>query len=367
MSKTAYKLVIQTDNQEDQREEEETDTESELNFSHNRSRKESPKFRIQQLLYSHSGILHIIFYLVLIGVILALFWECDRQSAKSTHNAVAPLQSSAGSSNKRMAFVTLAAHEKDFIRSLTLAQMIKNTGSRYKTVIFVHPNENYSAWLNQYDEILPKVNAEVGYFPSTINKDLKRPKFQLRKERWKPAWIKLGFFSLYDQFSKMVYMDSDVYVARNVDDLFALGEVSAFTFGQEKRHEGDIGYINSGVCVIVPSSTAAAELLRLVQTKKFEGGDQKVYKSLFLEEQTAPFMMLAPIYNLNAELCKHTQFVRIYHLYHHKPWRNYTKNQEPIAPCENEVILKWQDAQNEVLEYVHAVGIDTARLKLMCC
>ena len=58
----------------------------------------------------------------------------------------------------------------------------------------------------------------------------------------------------------MVYMDSDVYVARNVDDLFALGEVSAFTFGQEKKHEGDIGYINSGVCVIVPSSTVAAEV-----------------------------------------------------------------------------------------------------------
>ena len=92
-----------------------------------------------------------------------------------------------------------------------------------------------------------------------------------------------------------------------------------------------------------------------------------MYKSLFLEEQTAPFMMLAPIYNLNAELCKHTEFVRIYHLYHHKPWRNYTKNQETIAACENEVILKWHDAQNKVLEYVHAVGIDTARLKLACC
>ena len=92
-----------------------------------------------------------------------------------------------------------------------------------------------------------------------------------------------------------------------------------------------------------------------------------MYKSLFLEEQTAPFMMLAPIYNLNAELCKRTQFVRIYHLYHHKPWRNYTKNQETIPACENEVILKWHDAQNKVLEYVHAVGIDTARLKLACC
>ena len=111
-----------------------------------------------------------------------------------------------------MAFVTLAVHEKDFIRSLTLAQMIKNTGSQYKTVIFVHPNEDYNAWLNQYDEILPKVNAEVGYFPSTINKDLKRPKFRLRKERWKSAWIKLGFFSLYDQYLTMFFrMKDDTY------------------------------------------------------------------------------------------------------------------------------------------------------------
>ena len=125
----------------------------------------------------------------------------------SFENAVASLQLSAGSSNKRMAFVTLAVHEKDFIRSLTLAQMIKNTGSQYKTVIFVHPNEDYNAWLNQYDEILPKVNAEVGYFPSTINKDLKRPKFRLRKERWKPAWIKLGFFSLHEQYLLFLQMD----------------------------------------------------------------------------------------------------------------------------------------------------------------
>ena len=91
-----------------------------------------------------------------------------------------------------------------------------------------------------------------------------------------------------------------------------------------------------------------------------------MYKSLFLEEQTAPFMMLAPIYNLNAELCKHTQFVRIYHLYHHKPWRNYD-NDKKMPNCEKEVILKWHDAQSETVEYVHAAGIDTDRLHLACC
>lgn len=77
---------------------------------------------------------------------------------------------------------------------------------------------------------------------------------------WNNTFLKLRVFNL-TQFEKIIYIDSDMIVLRNLDHLFEKEHISAVQGGKLIFHWEDI---NSGLMVINPSQKEFSDLVNLV-------------------------------------------------------------------------------------------------------
>ena len=74
---------------------------------------------------------------------------------------------------------------------------------------------------------------------------------------WYRAFGKISIFNL-ETFNKIVYLDSDMQVVQNIDELFDKPHMSAVRAGE------DLDWLNSGIMVIEPNSTEFNKLLEIV-------------------------------------------------------------------------------------------------------
>lgn len=80
---------------------------------------------------------------------------------------------------------------------------------------------------------------------------------------WTAAFGKLGLFSM-TRWQKLVSLDADMMVVRNLDDLFARPHLSAVAAGRSYPGRADWRALNSGLMVIEPREGLARELAKLI-------------------------------------------------------------------------------------------------------
>jgi glycogenin len=80
---------------------------------------------------------------------------------------------------------------------------------------------------------------------------------------WTAAFGKLGLFSM-TRWQKIVSLDADMMVVRNIDDLFERPHLSAVAAGRSYPGLGEWRDLNSGLLVIEPRAGLAAELAALI-------------------------------------------------------------------------------------------------------
>jgi hypothetical protein len=100
---------------------------------------------------------------------------------------------------------------------------------------------------------------------------------------WNHTLEKLLVLGL-DQFAKIVFLDSDIIVLRNIDHLFGCPHMSAVAAGRNHPGNEHWTYMNTGVMVIEPSAAlarAAHEVLPSVIEAKGTVSDQDVINALF--------------------------------------------------------------------------------------
>lgn len=100
------------------------------------------------------------------------------------------------------------------------------------------------------------------------------------------------------QFKKCVFLDADVLVLKNVDDLFEREEFSA---------AADVGWpdcFNSGVFVFRPSLNTYLHLIDFALTRgSFDGGDQGLLNSYFNTWSTSESSKRLPfVYNMTTNV-----------------------------------------------------------------
>lgn len=78
---------------------------------------------------------------------------------------------------------------------------------------------------------------------------------------WKNTLFKLKVFDL-TSFEKVVFLDSDMIVFKNLDDLFSSPHMSAVAAGSELHK--DWVRLNSGLMVIEPNHDVYLELLNII-------------------------------------------------------------------------------------------------------
>ncbi|RKP34378.1 nucleotide-diphospho-sugar transferase, partial [Dimargaris cristalligena] len=218
------------------------------------------------------------------------------------------------------AYVTLVTSNDYAQGAVVLAHSLRQSGTSYPLVCLITPSTLTPAATDilytSFDRVVPVSPFDSG--DHTNLKLLGRPDLGV-------TWTKFELWRL-TEYSKIVFLDADTLVLRNLDDLFATkGPFAAAP---------DIGWpdcFNSGVMVCTPDQRTWASLRsRAEQEGSFDGGDQGLLNDHFSNWSTAgPEQRLAFADNFTASagysyapaFQRFGDRVRVVHFIGHgKPW-----------------------------------------------
>lgn len=108
---------------------------------------------------------------------------------------------------------------------------------------------------------------------------------KIYSKRWINTFDKLQVFGL-TSFSKIVFLDSDMLVVKNIDHLFEKEHLSFATASEQVSGCEDWNLPNSGMIVLVPEKALPEQIFETwpqVQAKKKDFGDQDLIHEYFSE------------------------------------------------------------------------------------
>ncbi|CAI8615592.1 unnamed protein product [Vicia faba] len=168
-------------------------------------------------------------------------------------------------SNKRTtdeAYVTLLYGDEFLLGVRVLGKSIRNTRSNQDMVVLVSDGVSDFAknllladgWIIQQITLLANPN-------------------RVRPKRFWGVYTKLKIFNM-THYKKVVYLDADTIVVKNIDDLFKCRKFCANLKHSER--------LNSGVMVVEPSETVFNDMVNKIKTTaSYTGGDQGFLNSYF--------------------------------------------------------------------------------------
>ncbi|CAL0308814.1 unnamed protein product [Lupinus luteus] len=164
--------------------------------------------------------------------------------------------------NDEEAYVTLLYGDEFLLGVRVLGKSIRNTGSIKNMVVLV------SDGVSQFANNLLQAD---GWIVEKI-KLLANPN-RVRPKRFWGVYTKLKIFNMTN-YKKVVYLDADTIVVKNIDDLFKCGKFCANLKHSER--------LNSGVMVVQPSETIFNDMMSKVTTlNSYTGGDQGFLNSYY--------------------------------------------------------------------------------------
>ncbi|UJR16579.1 hypothetical protein I4U23_003479 [Adineta vaga] len=246
------------------------------------------------------------------------------------------------------AFVTLATNDGYALGALVVAQSLRKVGTQRRLVVMI--SKTLSDLLRQtletsFDEVV--VVDELNSRDEQHLRLLARPELGV-------TFTKINCW-LLEKYSKCVFLDSDIVVLQNIDDLFDREELSAAP---------DAGWpdcFNSGVFVYKPSKETYGKLMEFAnqQGASFDGGDQGLLNAFFSNWRSADISRHLPFtYNVTANTFYSyvpavTQFrndIRVVHFAGAlKPWQlTYNPQNEQLSgnlggqhTVQREFLLAW--------------------------
>lgn len=191
------------------------------------------------------------------------------------------------------AYVTVI-NDNSYIPGLrVLFTSLKKTCPRYPMYVLVpHDNEKV---LDQIDESEFNCILSDSLYIDDTDASLNEKRY------WNNTFFKLQIMNL-TQFDKIVYIDSDMLVLNNLDNLFDFPGLSATT-GSKSAHP-EYTEFNSGIMVIDPNEEEYKKLLDCIEPaierKKSEGksyGDQDVFNEYYKDWNEHPEHNFGEEYN----------------------------------------------------------------------
>lgn len=187
------------------------------------------------------------------------------------------------------AYVTVLSTDNYYKGVIALFESLRQTKPKYDNFVVV-VNETISkdiiAKLESYNyTIILKNKIEVPF--------IKNGSYSY----WENTFDKLNIFGLVE-FDKIIYLDSDMYIAKNIDELFLKPHMSCVIAGK--------GYVNSwkglgsGLMVIEPQIGLVENLLNVLYEEKFDKdiGDQDIIEKYYDWANNNEGLILSENYNL---------------------------------------------------------------------
>merc|ERR1712106_1307051 len=217
------------------------------------------------------------------------------------------------------AYVTLATNDDYAIGAMVLGHSLHSVGTTRKLVVIITEDVSLDVrpmLQNVFNEVIIVNVMDSG--DSAHLALLKRPELGV-------TFTKIHCWNLL-QYSKCVFLDADMFVIQNPDNLFGYPELSAAP---------DIGWpdcFNSGMFVFVPNIWTYNRLLQHAQTTgSFDGGDQGLLNTFFPKWNFISFtfnMVVSAVYTYLPAYIRYGNMAKIVHfLGSFKPWHHtFNKN-----------------------------------------
>ncbi|XP_055943150.1 glycogenin-1-like isoform X3 [Argiope bruennichi] len=271
----------------------------------------------------------------------------------------------------QQAYVTCATNDSYALGALVLAQSLRNVKTSRKLAIIITPDvsDKIKGLLKNSFDVVKIVDVLDSKDEANLAL-LTRPDLGI-------TFTKFHCWSL-TQFQKCVFLDADIIVIQNCDELFEREELSAVP---------DVGWpdcFNSGVFVFKPSEETFKAILQFaLKNGSFDGGDQGVLNMFFSDWRTSDISKhLSFIYNMNANvsytyLPAYKQFGKDVKIVHFlgaiKPWmesyNSDTGRVQPGSPHSLEHLQMWWDifmtfVQPNLTEECKGIAGELSKLQL---
>jgi alpha-N-acetylglucosamine transferase len=158
------------------------------------------------------------------------------------------------------AYITLLSTDEYLDGVLALYQSLKDVGSTYPLVVAVTPNIHPYA-----REIITKLKIEIIELEEfSFSEDCKRKMRVHGAPHWAYTAAKLQIFGLV-QFEKIIFLDSDMLIIKNIDHLFDKPHLTAAIDSPMLFNENEKSHyqLNSGLLVIEPDKNIELSLKEL--------------------------------------------------------------------------------------------------------
>lgn len=186
---------------------------------------------------------------------------------------------------------------------------------------------------------------------------------------WHKAMIKLELYNL-TQFKKLVYLDSDMVVHQNIDELFYKPHMSAARDCCDiNGYFGNGQTFNSGLMVIEPNEEEYNNIIKHLKT--FNSSEQLIHDQLILQTYFKNWpqngQLLEPQYNYWSTYSA-AENIKVTHFIDKKPWR---VNKDYFHLLKNdysryaEISLWYIDYINSTINELNSKGIFSEDLKII--
>lgn len=178
-------------------------------------------------------------------------------------------------------FLTLLSTENYLKGVLVLHKSLKNTKTKYPFTVLLSDRIS-----KRSEKILQSYGIDTLRMFNSIDFEIKKDINTSGPTHWNYTFEKLSIFGL-TQFDKIVFLDSDMLVLENIDELFQKDHMSAVGPAGGK-YPGNESYngLNSGLLVIKPNKMDFQNLIERMPKviQRLENcGDQDVIIDYFIE------------------------------------------------------------------------------------
>lgn len=151
-------------------------------------------------------------------------------------------------------FVSIITSDDYLPGLLVLFSSLMKTKSRYPFLALLTPSisSDTISIINKHS-IPYKILTDKISNPTDINKE----------HRWFSTYSKIHVFNQI-QYSKIVYLDADMLILKNIDELFRYPHLSATNAGSMLPRKASWTYINSGLFVVEPSRSLFLDMMSKV-------------------------------------------------------------------------------------------------------
>ena len=174
------------------------------------------------------------------------------------------------------AYVTLLSTDSYLDGVLALNESLKRVGSKYPLVCALTPN--ISPRIREVLAFLRIETVEITNY--SYSEEMVRKYIKWGFSHWERTAEKFRTFGL-EQYEKIVFIDADMFILRNIDHLFNRPHLSAcqdspmLNWDVKDSHE----QLNSGIVVLKPSKKFEQELIELSQEKGLS--DQEALRAYY--------------------------------------------------------------------------------------